>query len=176
MLKLEKLNIDEEYDQFNCLIEYPVIKNLNDNLFINYINKKIYNDVLIFKELLMDDSFKSDNTFGFADFKIHFNKNNIVSISIIFSQLYDSNKIINYVNTYNYDIKRKKEILIDDIFCKKDFIHDYSDYNFYITDNFISIVFSSFENNDSFFVDEFKIYYDKYIDSLSNYAKHCIMG
>lgn len=177
MLNINKLKIDEEIGKFNCIIEYPVLKSFRNDLFIDYINKKIYNDILIFKELSFD-SFEKDNknVYSFVDFKTHLNKNNIISISIVFSQLYDSRLILNYVNTYNFDIKREKEILIHDIFCKDEIINNYLDKKFYINDSFISIVFSSYENSDSFGIDEFKLLFNENKENLSRYVKNCIMG
>ena len=84
MLKIEKSYIDEEYENLNCIIEYPVITNLNNNSFIEYINKKIHDDILIFKEVSAEEyMYSSDNITVFIDFKVHLNKNNIISMSLI---------------------------------------------------------------------------------------------
>lgn len=176
MLKIEKLYIDEEYENLKCIIEYPVITNLNNNSFIEYINKKIHDDVLIFKEISeVEYMYSSDNTIVFIGFKVHFNKNNIISISIIFSELYNLNKIINYINTYNFDLKRKRELLIEDIFNKTELIENNIGQNFYITKDYISIVFSSYENNDTFDIDELKIYFKDNENNISNYIKNYVM-
>lgn len=176
MLKIEKSYIDEEYENLNCIIEYPVITNLNNNSFIEYINKKIHDDILIFKEVSAEEyMYSSDNITVFIDFKVHLNKNNIISISIIFSELYNFNKIINYINTYNFDLKRKRELLIEDIFNKTELIENNIDQKFYITKDYISIVFSSYENKDTFDIDEIKINFKDNESDISNYIKSYIM-
>ncbi|WP_419742065.1 hypothetical protein [Paraclostridium dentum] len=176
MLKIDKSYIDEEYENLNCIIEYPVITNLNNNSFIEYINKKIYDDILIFKEVSEEEyMYSSDNTIILVAFKVHLNKNNIISISIIFSELYNSNKIINYINTYNFDLKRKRELLIEDIFNKADLIDKNIDQKFYITKDYVSIVFSSYENKDTFDIDEIKINFKDNESDISNYIKSYIM-
>lgn len=176
MLKIEKSYIDEEYENLNCIIEYPVITNLNNNSFIEYINKKIHDDILIFKEVSAEEyMYSSDNITVFIDFKVHLNKNNIISISIIFSELYNFNKIINYINTYNFDLKRKRELLIEDIFNKTEFIENNIDQNFYITKDYIYIVFSSYENKDTGDIDEIKINFKDNESDISNYIKSYIM-
>ncbi|WGX75928.1 hypothetical protein QJS64_19010 [Paraclostridium bifermentans] len=176
MLKIEKSYIDEEYENLKCIIEYPVITNLNNNSFIEYINKKIHDDVLIFKEISEEEyMYSRDNTIVFIDFKIHLNKNNIISISIIFSELYNFNKIINYINTYNFDLKRKRELLIEDIFNKTELIENNIGQNFYITNDYVSIVFSSYENKDTCDIDEIKINFKDNESDISNYIKSYIM-
>ncbi len=176
MLKIEKSYIDEEYGNLNCIIEYPVITNLNNNSFIEYINKKIHDDILILKEISMEESvYSNSSTIIFTEFKENLNKNNIVSISIIFSELYNSNKIINYINTYNFDLKRKRELLVEDIFNKTEFIENNIGQNFYITKDYISIVFSSYENKDTFDIDELKIYFKDNENNISNYIKNYVM-
>lgn len=176
MLKIEKSYIDEEYENLNCIIEYPVITNLNNNSFIEYINKKIHDDILIFKEVSAEEyMYSSDNITVFIDFKVHLNKNNIISISIIFSELYNFNKIINYINTYNFDLKRKRELLIEDIFNKTELIEKNIGKNFYITKDYISIVFSSYENKDTCDIDEIKINFKDNESDISNYIKSYVM-
>lgn len=176
MLKIEKSYIHEEYENLNCIIEYPVITNLNNNSFIEYINKKIYDDILIFKEVSEEEyMYSSDNTIILVDFKVHLNKNNIISISIIFSELYNSNKIINYINTYNFDLKRKRELLIEDIFKTTGLIESNMGQKFYITKDYVSIVFSSYENKDTCDIDEIKIYFKDNENNISNYIKIYVM-
>lgn len=176
MLKIEKSHIDEECENLNCIIEYPVITNLNNNSFIEYINKKIHDDILIFKEVSEEEyMYSSDNTIIFIDFKVHFNKNNIISISIIFSELYNFNKIINYINTYNFDLKRNRELLIEDLFNKIELIDNNIDQSFYITKDYISIVSSSYENKYTCDIDELKIYFKDNENNISNYIKNYVM-
>ncbi|MGL5650214.1 MAG: hypothetical protein ACRDDE_00535 [Paraclostridium sp.] len=176
MVDIKKRYIDIIDKNFNCIIEYPVIEKLNNDLFIEYINKKIHDDILIFKEISQDEYIHSNiNTIIFTEFKEHVNKNNIISISIIFSEIYDSNKTINYINTYNFDLKRKRELLIEDIFNKTELIENIIDQKFYITKDYISIVSSSYENKDTCDIDEQRIYFKDNENNTSNYIKRYVM-
>lgn len=180
MLEIKKKYIDEEYENLNCMIEYPVIENFNNNLFIEYINKKIYDDILIFKELSSYENIDSTgNTIIFIDFKEHLNKNNIISISMIFSEIYESTKIVNYINTYNFDIERKRELLIEYIINRDFDVEKIIDHNlnqsFYITKDYISIVFSSYENKDTSEIDEYKLYFKENEKNISRYIKEYVM-
>lgn len=180
MLNIERSYIYEEYENLNCIIEYPVIENFNNNLFIEYINKKIYDDILIFKEISSYENIDSTgNTIIFIDFNEHLNNNNIISISIVFSEIYESSKIISYINTYNFDIERKRELLIEDIINRDFDIEKIIDYNlnqsFYITKDYISIVFSSYENKDTSEIDEYKLYFKENEKNISRYIKEYVM-
>lgn len=176
MVDIKKRYIDIIDKNFNCIIEYPVIENLNNDLFIEYINKKIYDDILIFKEISQDEYTHSNiNTIIFTEFKEHVNKNNIISISIIFSEIYNSNKIINYINTYNFDLKRKRELLIEDIFKTTGRIESSIGQKFYITKDYVSIVFSSYENENTCDIDEMKIYFKDNESDVSNYIRSYVM-
>ncbi|GAA0091500.1 hypothetical protein UT300009_15280 [Paraclostridium bifermentans] len=176
MVDIKKRYIDIIDKKFNCIIEYPVIENLNNDLFIAYINKKIHDDILIFKEISMYESIHSNsNTIIFTEFKEHVNQKNIISISIIFSEIYNSNKKINYINTYNFDLKRKRELLIEDIFNKTELIESNIGQKFYITKDYVSIVFSSYENKDTCDIDEMKIYFNDNESDISNYIRSYVM-
>lgn len=176
MVDIKKKYIDIIDKKFNCRIEYPVIENIHNDLFIEYINKKIHDDILIFKEISMDEYTHSNiNTIIFTEFKEHVNQNNIISISIIFSEIYNSNKTINYINTYNFDLKRKRELLIEDIFKTTGLIERNMGQKFYITKDYVSIVFSSYENKDTCDIDEIKIYFKDNESDISNYIKSYVM-
>ena len=176
MVKIKKSCIYEKNDNFNCEIEYTIIQNLNDDLFIEYINKKILDDILIFKEISLYESldFNIKNSI-FIDFKEHFNKNNIISLSIVFSNIYDTNKIINYINTYNFDVKHNRELLISDIFNRTDLIEEYINKDFYLTKDYISMVFSSYENKNTSDLDEVRIYFKDNKENITEYIKSYIM-
>lgn len=176
MVDIKKRYIDIIDKNFSCIIEYPVVENLNNDLFIEYINKKIHDDILIFKEISMEEYRHSNSsTIIFTEFKENLNKNNIISVSIIFSEIYNSNKIISYINTYNFDLKRKRELLVEDIFNKTESIDNNIEQNFYITKDYVSIVFSSYENKDTCDIDELKIYFKDNENNISNYIKRYVM-
>ncbi|KKY01669.1 hypothetical protein VN21_07435, partial [Paraclostridium benzoelyticum] len=82
---------------------------------------------------------------------------------------------INYINTYNFDLKRKRELLIEDIFKNTVLIEHNIDEKFYITNDYVSIVFSSYENKDTCDIDEMKIYFKDNESDISNYIKSYVM-
>lgn len=119
MLVVEEKLLEIEEPNLICSLNYPVIRLLNkENNFINYINKKIYEDVLCFKEVvkkILDEESSDIYMNILTEFMITFNKNNIISIPIEFSQFLGINNI-SYINSYNYDIDLEKEIKLKDIF------------------------------------------------------------
>ncbi len=102
-------------------LNYPIIDTKKYNLkILNDINNRIYQDIVSFQDIVENDieSMRINNNFLFyinTEYDVKINKNNIMSISIEFSQLaglYD----INYINTYNYDINLEQEITLKDLF------------------------------------------------------------
>lgn len=121
MLSISKYVIEDEGKLVRYNINYPVIKYEEKNNIIKNINQRIYEDIKSFKDVMhyeIDNSiFRiSDYIFhAMTEYRITFNKDNIISIPMEFSQLiglYD----ITYVNSYNYDISLEKEIKLRDIF------------------------------------------------------------
>ena len=194
MIDVKSRCIDIEDESLNCIIEYPVITSSEDSIFIKNINKKIYEDINIFKDISKEEiSYSNEKSTIFVDYETHFNKNDIISISIIFSEIYKNNYIINYINTYNYDLKNKKKILIEDIFNKnfnyKELIIRYIknqiqeltqditfDLPFYITSKYICINFSSYEVLNSSEIKNAKLYFGEIKEFLSDYTKKYLMG
>lgn len=119
MFIIEDRLLDKSEDQVKCLLNYPVIKLINnENGFVEYINRKIYEDVLCFKDvveqILKEEDINSVVNL-MTEYTISFNKNNIISIPIEFSQFIELYNI-NYINSYNYDFNEEKEIKLRDIF------------------------------------------------------------
>ena len=189
MIDIRTSYIDIEDDNLNCIIEYPVIETIENDSFVKYINKKIYEDVIIFKEISKEEvTYSKKKSTIFIDYKVQLNKNNLISISIVFSEIYINNHIINYTNTYNYDLKNKNQILIEDIFKKESNymeliknqtnnlinpipIESIDVQPFYITQEYISINFSSYEITDSNEIEEIKLYFNHLEKYLSKFAK-----
>jgi hypothetical protein len=193
MIDIRARHIDIEDDNLNCIIEYPVIEAIENDSFVKYINKKIYEDVIIFKEISKEEATCSkEKSTIFIDYKVQLNKNNLISISIVFSEIYKNNHIINYTNIYNYNLKNKNQILIEDIF-KKEFnymefiknqtnnlinpmlIESINAQPFYITQEYISINFSSYEITDFNEIEEIKLYFKDLEKYLSKYTKKYIL-
>lgn len=121
MLIIENRIIEKEEKSVRYTLNYPVIKLLNkENNFINFINKKIYEDVLCFKEVVQQILSEDESNILInllTEYTVTFNENNIISIPIEFNQfigLYN----ISYINSYNYDFNLEKEIKLKDIFDK----------------------------------------------------------
>ncbi len=193
MIDIRTRHIDIEDDNLNCIIEYPVIETIEDDSFVEYINKKIYEDVIIFKEISEEEAiYSKEKSNIFIDYKVQLNKNNLISISIVFSEIYKNNYIINYINAYNYDLKNKNQILIEDIFKKEPSCMEFSKnqtnnlknliliksinaQSFYITEEYISINFSSYEITDSSEIEEIELYFKDLEKYLSKYTKKYIL-
>ena len=109
MLTIENALLDND-------LNYPVINKTNN--YINYINTKIQEDVICFKEVIKEILIEEKSNIPLnlkSTYKITFNKNNIISIPMEFTQFIEQYNI-NYINTYNYDFNLEKEIKIKDIF------------------------------------------------------------
>lgn len=121
MLIIEEMILEKEEKHIKYILNYPIIKLLNkENNFINFINKKIYEDVLCFKEVVQQILSEDESNILInllTEYTVTFNENNIISIPIEFNQftgLYN----ISYINSYNYDFNLEKEIKLKDIFDK----------------------------------------------------------
>ena len=200
MLFIEDKKIKSENKLLGFYLSYPVIKNKSS--FISKINNIIYKDIESFKELVTDTLNKPIiKNFDYkinalSEYKVNLNKNQIISISIDFSQLiglYD----ITYVNSYNYDIDLNREIKLKDLFKKAEdyidiinyfilkeideYLYDkfkgISDNNtFYITKEYLVICFSSYELDKNYSVAlEFKIPIDEIKNYLSDYMINNIL-
>ncbi|WP_394863530.1 hypothetical protein, partial [Paraclostridium bifermentans] len=58
---------------------------------------------------------------------------------------------------------------------KTELIDNNTDKKFYITKDYVSIVFSSYENKDTCDIDEIKIYFKNNESDISNYIKSYVM-
>lgn len=89
--------------------------------FLNTVNNIIKNDVKTFEEVVattfLDEDVSSGCINAISEFQKAFNKNNIVSIPIEFSQIVGLTDI-SHISNYNYDFNLKKRIVLDDIFKK----------------------------------------------------------
>lgn len=201
MLYIGEDKINLENSQIRFYLTYPILQS-NFNI-IPKINKFIYEDVINFKalvnEILTRPIIKGFNykINAISEYRVSYNKNKIISISIEFSQLiglYD----ITYINSYNYDIDMEKEIKLKDLFkVSIDYIDiinyfilknmDESLYQefrgindentFYFTNENLVICFSSYEINQSYSIAlEYKILFKDLLGYLSDYTINNIMG
>lgn len=194
MLTIKNHQIDIENKNLICSIEYPAIQNLQNNKTISNINENIYQDIITFKETNITQHLENKyNLLIFIDYEITLNKNNLISIPIVFSESIKYNRLINYINTYNYDINNNKKIELKDIFkidfdykshinntiekqTEKPFKGISSDQTFYITPKSIIICFSSYELDPQYSgIEEFEINFKQIENNLSQYTKELIM-
>ena len=194
MLTIKNNQIDIENKNLIYNIEYPTIQNTSNNNLITYINKTMREDILAFKQVNIDNYLENKhNLLILANYEITLNKNNLISIPIVFSESEKYSRLINYINTYNYDINKNKKIELSDIFKNK---YNYTSYinnliekqtdtpfrgilpdqTFYITPNSIVICFSSYELDNLYSgIQEFEIKFKEIEENLSEYTKTQIM-
>lgn len=184
-IKTKYINIYN--DKLNCTIEYPEIYIKEKDIFIQQINSRIKEDINIFIDM-ENDSFQigKEKSNIFIDYKLHFNKNNIVSLSIIFSEIYRYKNLINYVKTYNFDLNKEQIINIQDLIKEKyrdnsiigKILNEDVDYiqNFYIEEGRINFVYSSYEIYNTNEIIEKEIKFKDIYNYLSEYTIQRIMG
>ena len=194
MLTIKNHQIDIENNNLICNIEYPTIQNTSNNNLITYINKTIQEDIITFKEVNIDNYLENKHDLLIlANYEITLNKNNLISIPIVFSESEKYSRLINYINTYNYDINKNKKIELSDIFKNKFNYTSYinnliekqtdtpfrgilPDQTFYITPNSIVICFSSYELYNLYSgIQGFEIKFKEIEENLSEYTKTQIM-
>ncbi|GAA0105699.1 hypothetical protein UT300013_23230 [Paraclostridium sordellii] len=187
MIDVKAKNIDIENSKLNCTIEYPAIYIEGKNSFLEIINNNINEEINIFLDI-GNESFKTykKKSNVIVDYKIHFNKNNIMSLSILFSEIYKHKDLINYVSTYNFDLNKEQIINIQDLFKKeyeyKSIIRKilekniYEIQNFYIKENSINLVYSSYEIYNTKEIIEKEIKFKDIYNYLSEYTIQRIMG
>lgn len=194
MLKIKNHQIDIENKNLICSIEYPAIQNQPNNKLISHINQKIYEDIITFKEAQISEYLENKyNLLIFIDYEITINKNDLISIPIVFSESTKYNRLISYINTYNYDININKKIELKDIFKPnfdyKAYINNIierqtntpfkgilADQTFYITPQNIVICYSSYElDNQCSGIEEFEIEFIQIENYISEYTKTQIM-
>ena len=194
MLTIKNNQIDIENKNLICNIEYLTIQNTSNNNLITYINKTMREDILAFKQVNIDNYLENKhNLLILANYEITLNKNNLISIPIVFSESEKYSRLINYINTYNYDINKNKKIELRDIFKNKFNYTSYinnliekqidtpfrgilQDQTFYITSDSLVICFSSYELDTLYSgIQEFEIKFKEIEENLSEYTKTQIM-
>lgn len=187
MIDIKTRYINIYNDKLNCTIEYPEICIVEKNIFIQKINRRIKEDINIFIDM-GNENFQTDKDKSniFIDYKLHFNKNNIVSLTIIFSEIYRYKNLIKYVKTYNFDLNKEQIINIKDLIKEKyrdnsiigEILNEYIDdmQNFYIEENSINLIYSSYEIYNKSEIIEMQIKFKDIFNYLSEYTIQRIMG
>ena len=103
-------------------LNYPIIELENENeevnRFVKIVNKVIENDINIFEEVVIatfNEELIIGNINAISEFIRAFNKNNIISIPIEFSQIIGFTDI-SHIYSYNYDFNTMEKITLRDIF------------------------------------------------------------
>ena len=123
MISIETINIEQKDNLAIYNLNYPILKNLKckDNI-VDYINEVIYQDIICFKDVVKDDidNFRINRNYLSyinTEYRVDFNRNDIISITLEFSQLSGLYNIT-YVNSYNYSINLGRQIKLKYIYNK----------------------------------------------------------
>ena len=103
-LNYSKLDIEEENDHVQKFVEL--------------VNKSIKNEVDIFEEIVINTYFEENiigNVNAISEFQIAFNRGNIISMPMEFTQIIGLTDI-SHIYSYNYDFNLMKKITLNDIF------------------------------------------------------------
>lgn len=124
MIDVEGKLIDKKVNNIRFFLNYPEIKANKDDgdiqKFVKNVNKSIENEVNIFEDIIIntyDKEVMTGNINALSEFKVAFNRDNIISIPVEFSQMMGLTDISN-MYSYNYDFNLKKKITLSDIFKK----------------------------------------------------------
>ena len=103
-------------------MNYPKIdiEEENDHVqkFVEVVNKSIKNEVDIFEEIVINTYFEENiigNVNAISEFQIAFNRGNIISMPMEFTQIIGLTDI-SHIYSYNYDFNLMKKITLNDIF------------------------------------------------------------
>ena len=114
--------IDKKVKNMRFFLNYPKIEVDDEGeevqRFAESVNKSILNEVSIFEEVVIYtycDEIIIGNINAISEYNVAFNRGNIVSIPMEFSQLIGLSDISN-IYSYNYDFNLMKEITLEDIF------------------------------------------------------------
>ena len=103
-LNCPKIDIEEENDHVQKFVEV--------------VNKSIKNEVDIFEEIVINTYFEENiigNVNAISEFQIAFNRGNIISMPMEFTQIIGLTDI-SHIYSYNYDFNLMKKITLNDIF------------------------------------------------------------
>ena len=114
--------IDKKVKNMRFFLNYPKIEVDDEGeeiqQFAQEVNKSILNEVSIFEEVVIYtycDEIIIGNINVISEYNVAFNRGNIVSIPMEFSQIIGLTDISN-IYSYNYDFDLMKKITLEDIF------------------------------------------------------------
>lgn len=123
-------NIKENNEAITVDLKIPVIKGLKNKSIETKINNIFYNDAIKFKAPLEKQakadlkSSKKDKTYHFNKYsavtvyKVRYNKNNILSITVVYGQYTGGANGLDVQRSYNFDLNTGKVIPLANVFDK----------------------------------------------------------
>lgn len=122
MVNITNKLIDKKVNNIRFFLNYPEIELQNESeevgRFASFVNEFIKNDVSIFEEVVIStlkEEFIIGNINVISEFQRAFNKNNIISIPVEFSQIIGLTDI-SHISSYNYDFNLMEKITLDTLF------------------------------------------------------------
>ena len=122
MVNITNKLIDKKMNNIRFFLNYPEIELQNESeevgKFASFVNEFIKNDVSIFEEVVIStlkEEFIIGNINVISEFQRAFNKNNIISIPVEFSQIIGLTDI-SHISSYNYDFNLMEKITLDTLF------------------------------------------------------------
>ena len=122
MINIAGKLISNKVNNIRFFLNYPKIDIEEENdyvqKFVELVNKSIKNEVDIFEEIVINTYFEENiigNVNAISEFQIAFNRGNIISMPMEFTQIIGLTDI-SHIYSYNYDFNLMKKITLNDIF------------------------------------------------------------
>ena len=122
MINIAGKLISNKVNNIRFFLNYPKIdiEEEKDHVqkFVELVNKSIKNEVDIFEEIVINTYFEENiigNVNAISEFQIAFNRGNIISMPMEFTQIIGLTDI-SHIYSYNYDFNLMKKITLNDIF------------------------------------------------------------
>ena len=122
MINIAGKLISNKVNNIRFFLNYPKIdiEEENDHVqkFVELVNKSIKNEVDIFEEIVINTYFEENiigNVNAISEFQIAFNRGNIISMPMEFTQIIGLTDI-SHIYSYKYDFNLMKKITLNDIF------------------------------------------------------------
>lgn len=122
MINIAGKLISNKVNNIRFFLNYPEleVENESDDVqkFVEFVNKSIKNEVDIFEEIVIHTYFEErvvGNINAMSEFQIAFNRGNIISMPMEFSQMMGITDI-SHIYSYNYDFNLMRKITLNDIF------------------------------------------------------------
>ena len=122
MVNITNKLVDKKINNIRFFLNYPEIEVETQSeeveKFTSFVNEFIKNDVSIFEEVVISslgEELIVGNINVISEFQRAFNKNNIISIPVEFSQIIGLTDI-SHISSYNYDFNNMEKITLDTLF------------------------------------------------------------